>query len=33
MPKTRGFPGLFLIREEMREQFESQVGSKYEGIL
>ena len=24
---------VFLIREEMREQFESQVGSKYEGIL
>ena len=24
---------VFLIREEMREQFEEQVGSKYEGIL
>ena len=24
---------VFLIREEMREQFESQVGSKYDGIL
>ena len=24
---------VFLIREEMREQFEAQVGSKYEGIL
>ena len=24
---------IFLIREEMREQFEAQVGSKYEGIL
>ena len=27
------FRVIFLIREEMREQFESQVGSKYEGIL
>ena len=32
--KNAGFSRvIFLIREEMREQFESQVGSKYEGIL
>ena len=32
--RQAGFTRLvFLIREEMREQFESQVGSKYEGIL
>ena len=32
--KNAGFSRvIFLIREEMREQFEAQVGSKYEGIL
>ena len=32
--KNAGFSRvIFLIREEMQEQFESQVGSKYEGIL
>jgi len=32
--KNAGFSRvIFLIREEMQEQFEAQVGSKYEGIL
>ena len=32
--KNAGFSRvIFLIREEMREQFEQQVGSKYDGIL